>query len=296
MKSNLLFVINPVAGSIDAAKVEHTARKFAEKFEFDIEFYFTTGAEDAKRIEEKLSSNTYHRVIVAGGDGTIAMVASQLLNKNIVLGILACGSANGLLTSLEYPKTLPEQFEVAFAHYTQTIDALCVNDIICLHIADIGINAELIYNYEKTNSRGMLGYALHSLPTLFKSDYPYRFKIHLEDKVIESAGVLLAFANAKKYGTGANINPIGKIDDGFFEVILYKRLSFWEILKTFFNKTSKQEPYIHRYHAASVAVESKHPVALQVDGEFIGKFETFSAYIIPKCLPLALMDPAKKVI
>tara|TARA_R100000935_G_scaffold15425_1_gene30746 strand:+ start:17892 stop:18776 length:885 start_codon:yes stop_codon:yes gene_type:complete len=294
MKSNLLFVINPAAGSIDAGKVEDTARKFAEKYEFDIEFYFTTGTEDAKRIEEKLASKSYQRVIVAGGDGTIAMVASQLLHKNIILGILACGSANGLLTSLDYPKTLPEQFEIAFGHHTQTIDAICVNDTICLHIADIGINAELIYNYEKSNSRGMLGYAVHSLPTLFKSDYPYKFKIHLEDKVIESTGILLAFANANKYGTGANINPIGNIDDGFFEVVLYKRLSFWEIIKTFFNKTSNKGPYIHMYHAKSVKVESTHSIAMQVDGEFIGNFETFSANILPKCLPLALVDPAKK--
>lgn len=296
MRPNLLFVINPAAGSIDASEVEDTARKFSERFEFDIEFYFTTGTGDAQRIEEKLASKTYDRVIVAGGDGTINMVASQLLNKNIIMGVLACGSANGLLTSLDCPNTMDKQFEVAFSHHTQTIDALCVNDTVCLHIADIGINAELIYNYEKSKSRGMLGYALHSVPTLFKSDYPYRFKIYLEEKVIESSGVLLAFANAKKYGTGANINPIGKIDDGLFEVILYKRLRFWEILKTFFNKTSNKEPYINMYHAQSVKVESKQPIALQVDGEFIGEFENFSARIIPKCLKLALLGPAKEVI
>ncbi|MCH2489354.1 MAG: diacylglycerol kinase family lipid kinase [Flavobacteriales bacterium] len=288
MRSNLLFVINPAAGSIDAVEVEAKARKFSERFEFDLEFYFTTGTEDAKLIKEKLASKTFHRVIVAGGDGTINMVASQLLTENIILGILACGSANGLLTSLDYPKTLDEQFEVAFSNHTQSIDALCVNDTVCLHIADIGINAELIYNYEKSNSRGMFGYAKHSLPTLLKSDYPYKFKIHLEDKVIKSTGVLLAFANTKKYGTGANINPIGKIDDGLFELILYKKLSVWEILKTFFNKTSNKEPHISMYQAQSVKVTSENPIALQVDGEFIGEFDTFSAEIIPKCLQLAL--------
>ena len=119
MRSNLLFVINPAAGSIDAVEVEAKARKFSERFEFDLEFYFTTGTEDAKLIKEKLASKTFHRVIVAGGDGTINMVASQLLTENIILGILACGSANGLLTSLDYPKTLDEQFEVAFSNHTQ---------------------------------------------------------------------------------------------------------------------------------------------------------------------------------
>lgn len=65
----------------------------------------------------------------------------------------------GLATSLTVPKDLYEQLEIAFQHPSTTIDTIVVNDTLGIPIADVGINAELIYNYEKSKSSGMLGYA-----------------------------------------------------------------------------------------------------------------------------------------
>ncbi|WP_318308288.1 diacylglycerol/lipid kinase family protein [Flagellimonas crocea] len=291
MKDNFLLVINPTAGSISVEEVEGKAKAWSVELDFNLEIYKTTGEDDEARVEELLQEKEYKRVIVAGGDGTINMVASKLLNKDIVLGILACGSANGLAASFQIPKKLDEQFKIALEHRPLAMDTLFVNDRFCAHIADIGINAELIYNYETSKASGMLGYARQSIPTLFKSNYPYEFKIKIEDKVIEGKGVLLAFANAKKYGTNAIINPKGKIDDGSFEVILFKRLNIWEVLKTFLKNTRNKEVYMEIYKTKSVSVNCKTPIALQVDGEFIGEYDTFSAQIKPQSLKLAVPNP-----
>jgi len=288
MKENLLLVINPTAGSITVNEVTEKAEEWSDKYDFNIEIYETSGKDDDTQIEELLQGKEYKRVVVAGGDGTINMVASKLLNKNIILGILACGSANGLATSLQIPKGLDEQFEIAFNHHPMSIDTLFINDTFCVHLADVGINAELIYNYEKSGASGMWGYATESIPTLLKSKYPYKFKIFIEDKVIESEGVLLVFSNAKKYGTGAIVNPESKIDDGSFEVILYEKLGVREILEMFRGTSSKKDTSMEMYHTTAVSVECESPISLQVDGEFIGKYDTFSAHIKPQSLKLAV--------
>ena len=147
MKENLLLIINPTAGSINVSEVMDMVEEWSNKSRFNIETYKTSGNNDEKKIEKLLQDNAYARVVAAGGDGTINMVASKLLNKDIVLGILACGSANGLATSMQIPKNLNQQFEIALNGDPFTIDSLFINDIFCAHIADIGINAELIYNY-----------------------------------------------------------------------------------------------------------------------------------------------------
>ena len=288
MKENFLLVINPTAGSISVNEVSDKAMEWSNKREYSIEIYKTTGKDDDIKIEKLLRQKTYQRVIVAGGDGTITMVASKILNTDIVLGVLACGSANGLATSLQIPKKLDEQLHIALHNDAMSMDTLVVNDNFCTHISDIGINAELIYNYEISKASGMLGYAKQSIPTLLKSDYPCEFKITLEDRVIESKGVLLAFANARKYGTNAIINPEGLIDDGNFEVVLFKRLSIWEILKTLFKNTRHKEVSMEIYSTQSVLVACKSPVALQVDGEYIGEYDTFSAKIKPRSLKIAV--------
>ena len=290
MTQNLLLVINPTAGSVNVNDVVAQAKFWTATLHFELEVYNTTGKNDKDEIERLLKSKPFKRIITAGGDGTVNMVASVILDTDIILGILACGSANGLATSLAIPNQIDQQFELALTQHFTAVDTLIINDKLCLHIADVGINAELIYNYEASKSSGMLGYAMHVLPTLFQSDYPYKFKLETKDKTIERKGVLLAFANAKKYGTGATINPKGKINDGLFEVIIFKRLSFLEILKSFIKHLPVRKSSAEIYPTKAVAVTCKKPIALQVDGEFIGEFNSFSAHINSNSLRLALPE------
>ncbi|AOW16501.1 hypothetical protein LPB03_03025 [Polaribacter vadi] len=288
MKKNILLVLNPTAGSLNVELVLSKTKHWSQKLETQLKVYKTTGNNDEGKIKHLLNTSTYSRILVAGGDGTLKMVASVVIDTPIILGILPYGSANGLATSLAIPKDIDQQLEIAFTKDAMDMDTILVNDVLCVHIADMGINAELIYNYEKTASSGMLGYALQVIPTLFKSGAPYDFKISINDKVMKEKGVLLAFANAEKYGTGARINPDGKINDGKFEVILYKKLSIREILKTFFKNWSVQKTSVATYSTTSVSIGCKKPVPLQVDGEYIGEFKDFSAQINPKSLRVAV--------
>ncbi|MGY8909008.1 MAG: diacylglycerol/lipid kinase family protein [Flavobacteriales bacterium] len=288
MKKNILLVLNPTAGSLNVELVLSKTKHWSQKLETQLKVYKTTGNNDEGKIKHLLNTGTYSRILVAGGDGTLKMVASVVIDTPIILGILPYGSANGLATSLAIPKDIDQQLEIAFTKDAMYMDTILVNDVLCVHIADMGINAELIYNYEKTASSGMLGYALQVIPTLFKSGAPYDFKISINDKVMKEKGVLLAFANAEKYGTGARINPDGKINDGKFEVILYKKLSIREILKTFFKNWSVQKTSVATYSTTSVSIGCKKPVPLQVDGEYIGEFKDFSAQINPKSLRVAV--------
>jgi len=290
VKNNLLLVINPTAGSIDVKSVLLKTEEWSQKFKYNLRVFRTTGKNDNAKLNDLLQSMDFKRVVVAGGDGTINMVALKLIDTEIILGILPCGSANGLATSLNIPKNLDEQLKIALSQNAILIDTISVNGNICIHIADVGINAELIYNYQASKSTGMLGYAKQAIPTLFKSNFPYEFKISLKDKVINRKAVFLAFANAKKYGTGAIVNPKGKINDGTFEVIIYKKLKLIEILKSMTAFLNIKNTSVESYKTKSVSVKCKRPIALQIDGEFIGEFEELSAKIKPKSLRLAVAD------
>ena len=104
---------------------------------------------------------------MAGGDGTIQLVAEVLKEHHLPIGIIPAGSANGFAVNLKLPPNRIDQLDIALSNNLLEIDTLLVNDKICLHIADLGINAELIKNYENSKIRGKMG--------LFPPVYSYAY-------------------------------------------------------------------------------------------------------------------------
>src|SRR5690606_2435569 len=84
------------------------------------------------------------RIICAGGDGTIKLVAEALQSRKIPVGIIPAGSANGLATNLGIPATLQEQIKNALGDTLNEIDIILLDNEVCLHMSDFGLNAELI--------------------------------------------------------------------------------------------------------------------------------------------------------
>lgn len=284
----VLLIVNPIAGHTDKKKIITKVQERLEKSNVNFHFFSTTGEDDKEKIQSIIKKNKIDRVLVAGGDGTINMVADTIKKMDLKLGIIPAGSANGLAVNLKLPETIEEQIEVALGDNFLNMDLICLNDIICLHMSDLGINAELIKNYEHSSFRGKFGYLIQSIPTLIQSEYPFNFLIQTNGHSIKAQAVLLCFANAKKYGTGANVNPNGLPDDGIFEILVFKKLSLGEILKTLRNETDLDSDFVEIIPAKTARVTCEKPVSFQIDGEYIGKETEIDIKMLPEKLRIAI--------
>lgn len=280
----VLLIVNPVSGNLNKINILKTLEAEIIKNNIQFETYKTTGKNDIEKINAKFTTTNFDRVFVIGGDGTIKQASEALMDYNIPIAIFPAGSANGLAVNLELTNNLKEQLKIALGNNSIEMDMLEINGELCLHIGDLGVNAELIKNYQLSGLRGKIGYILQSIPTLWQSKYPFEFKIESENGNRTRKGILLAFANAKKYGTGANINPGGKIDDGIFEILLFKNFDILEILKTLGNKTDLSSEFVEVVPAKTARVICRNPVALQIDGEYIGEKKEVLVKISPKKL------------
>lgn len=282
----VLLVVNPISGDLNKEQIIQTVENELLKINARLITYKTTGENDQDKIKKIVAEDKFDRVFVAGGDGTIKQVAEALINFLIPIAIFPAGSANGLAVNLGIPNNLKDQLKIAMGNKHKEMDMLEINGELCLHISDLGLNAELIKNYEHSRIRGKMGYLLQSIPTLWESKYPFEFEIELDNENLTRAGILLAFANAQKYGTGANVNPKGKLDDGIFEILLFKNFDILEILKTLRNETDVNSEFVEIIPVKSARVFCRKPVAFQVDGEYIGEKEEISVKISAKKLPI----------
>lgn len=285
----ILLVVNPISGDRDKSElirqVEQTVRPH-----HPLEIYITTGTDDQARITNLLNTFPARRVLVAGGDGTIKLMAEALRNHETALGILPTGSANGLARSLNLPSLPHEALTVALGNHFQKTDALCINNELCLHISDLGLNAELIRHYEAGNVRGKLGYALQTIPTLMSSNMPFTFDVTVDQGSYCRQGILLALANAQKYGTGATINPGGKIDDGKFEVLVFKKLDVLEIAKTLQEEVRLDSDFAESFSTTHAVIRCQQPVPFQIDGEYCGEVQHLDVSILPHHLNIAVPE------
>lgn len=284
--------MNPISGDIDKAEFIDAVAIFAQKENLNLVIYNTSGVNDIENIKTLYQTYKPQRVIIAGGDGTIKMVAEAMENQDVILGILPAGSANGLAADLNLPDILAENIEIAFHNKYMMIDMISINGKKSIHLSDIGLNADLIKNYEKSTIRGKLGYALQSVTTLIDLDEPFFATIKGDFPTIECVARMIVIANSKKYGTGVFINPNGLLDDGKFELVILKNLDLVVLGKIITgNITADDAEDIEIISVQNAVITTNVPVSFQVDGEYCGLEEELIIKILPKHMKVAVPNP-----
>ncbi len=281
----ILFVINPISGGKSKIEWENFVRDYYKNTDANIEFYVLTGENDSESLRHWIERLQPGTVVAVGGDGTVSLVAKEVLKKDIALGILPAGSANGMARELNIPENINDSLEIIVKGQTKQADVIDVNGHICLHLSDIGLNAQLIKHFEEGKLRGKLGYATKVIKTLWTKSW-MTLKIDVHGKEVTMKALMVVLANATMYGTGAVINPEGDLYDGKFEVVIMKRLALSELFKMWVRPQPFNPEKIKSYPATSVSIQTTRKVHFQVDGEYLGKVHTVNANIIAGKLKL----------
>lgn len=287
----ILFVINPIAGGLKKTDWEQTAAAQLKDEGHIFEMYHTTGNNDKVSIGHYVQTLKPDRVIAAGGDGTLKMVAEVLAGTGIPMGIIPAGSANGMAKELGIPNAIPDCINIVLHGEVRPIDAIRINTTdLCLHLSDIGMNAQLVKYYEERGIRGKLGYA-RGILKMFLRRRMLQVTISDGKNRWEREGVMVVLANARLYGTGAMINPDGDLSDGLFEVVVVKRMSPATLLKMFLKRRSFHTDQLEIFQVQSVDIEVKKRAYFQVDGEYKGRMKRIRARIEKHVLHMVLPKP-----
>jgi YegS/Rv2252/BmrU family lipid kinase len=281
----ILFVINPRSGHGGGKNLKNLISERSESAGFEYQSLVMSG-DDKDRISETINQYKPDIVAAAGGDGTINLMAGILANTGIPLAIIPQGSANGMAKELRIPAKTESALEILIKGKTQKIDLIKINEKICIHLADVGLNARVVKRFESDVKRGILTYAKYLFREMFLLK-KYVFNIFYEGKTIRRKGVSMTFANASRYGTGAVINPKGIIDDGKFELVIIKPFPRIKLLsitwKMFMNKLHTSD-YVEIISCVNARILSSRKTTLQVDGEVLGKVKEISVECMHKAL------------
>ncbi len=277
-------VINPISGRRGSRPGEPARRRaFIESRTaapgINATTVMTEGPGHARMLSHAFVDQGYDTVIAMGGDGTVNEVAQALVGTPTALGILPCGSGDGLARGLRLPSGADAAMAIALSSSCTAIDVGTVGDRIFLNIAGVGFDAAVARAFAGRSQRGAMGYVKSgvSLAWTYSADH-YEVKWHTGDGEEARRGrrFLVAFANAPTYGNGAVLAPDASLQDGVLDVVLVDAgtplQQFWRGRRLFWRSGSPAHG-LERSRATRATVHGSALVC-HVDGEV---FETSGA-------------------
>ena len=97
-------------------------------------------------------------VVAVGGDGTVNEVARSLVHTKTALGILPCGSGNGLARHLMLPMNLRKSIEVINRCEIHDLDYGVVNGHPFFCTCGMGFDADISQKFAESGKRGPITY------------------------------------------------------------------------------------------------------------------------------------------
>ncbi|HLF34064.1 MAG TPA: hypothetical protein VI583_07495, partial [Cyclobacteriaceae bacterium] len=161
-------------------------------------------------------------------------------------------------------------------------------------IGDVGLNAQVVEGFSREKERGMGTYARHFLRELTQSEM-MEFHITADGHEYTEHGYMLAFANARCYGTGVVLNWLGNPYDGKFELVIAQSLELKSLLiaglSRFNNEIARAAEGSRIISCKEAKIKLAIPVTAQADGEVFGKFSELNIAIIPRAVRVVRVNP-----
>lgn len=220
------FIVNPVSGQNDKSQVLSAIGKHLDFSLYEPRILFTTAAGEGFTLARESRADV---VVAVGGDGTVSEVARGVLGSDKILGIIPCGSGDGLALHLGISR-LPMLAVKALNEGSVTgIDVACMNGDPFFCTAGFGLDARVSMEFARSTRRGLPRYislAWEEWQQHALADYRISSP---KGELWAGKAVFVTVANANQWGNQARIAPMASLRDGLLDVVVVNPFSTLEI-------------------------------------------------------------------
>ncbi len=288
------FIINPNAGRGKLDVKERVARFFSGR-RITYEAEHTRSRGHATELAARAVQAGFSTVVAAGGDGTIRETAGPLLGKQAALGILPCGSGNGLARNLYIPLDFETALEGLLAWETRLVDAGLADGKPFFCAAGVGLDAEVAHDFNSmSRRRGILPYVWHAARRVLSYE-PRPVVAAVDGRRLELTAMINAVLNGVQYGGGARVAPGAYIDDGLLDLVSIRKAPLPRLLAAlpslFSGHLDRNVSFYSAYKGRLIELDCGGGAWYHLDGE---DFYSDSGKIRFSVLPSALRVKAPK--
>ena len=218
-KKSITFIINPISGTQNKDHIPSLIDELLDKTRFDYDVRLTEYRGHAAELTRQCAAEGRDIVVAVGGDGTVNEVARSLTHTQTALGVIPCGSGNGLARHLCLPMDTAKALQIINHCQIEPFDYGVINDLPFFCTCGIGFDAFISLKFAEAGKRGPVTY----VENVLKEGLKYRPETY---EIVDDSGIhhhkafLIACANASQYGNNAYIAPGATMRDGMMDVII----------------------------------------------------------------------------
>lgn len=268
-KKRIIFVVNPISGThgkefilklivqeLDASKYDYSIRK-------------TEYAGHASEIAAQAAAEGTDIVVAIGGDGTINEIGRALIHTDTAMGIIPCGSGNGLARHLHIPMEPRAAINVLNAGLVKTIDYGIIDKHPFFCTCGVGFDAFVSLKFADSGKRGLLTYLENTLHESLTYQ-PETYEIENSEGTVRYKAFLIACANASQYGNNAYIAPQASLTDGMMDITILEPFTVLDVPSLsfqLFNRTLDQNSRIKTMKDKRIVIHRAQEGVFHFDGD-----------------------------
>lgn len=269
-RKRIAFIVNPISGTCNKDVVPALISKHIDASLFDTDVVFTQYAGHASELASGYVSRDFDIVVAVGGDGTINEVARSLVETSTALGIVPCGSGNGLARHLMLPMNFGGALDVINMAEVHALDYGIINGHPFFCTCGMGFDAFISKKFAEAGKRGPLTY----IENVLKEGLSYKpetYELILDGNVEQTyQAFLISVANASQYGNDAYIAPQASMSDGLLDVVIIQPFDILEAPQVgidLLNKTINKSSKIKCYKAKDIIIKRSSSGVIHYDGD-----------------------------
>ncbi|HEX4699742.1 MAG TPA: diacylglycerol kinase family protein [Actinomycetes bacterium] len=221
----LVLVTNPAAGG--TARDAVSAAAAVLRAEAELTVVEAASPTDLDTLLGRWPPGTC-RLVVAGGDGSVHQVVAALHRRRMLaadfpLGLVPLGTGNDLARTLGVPLD-PAEAALAYLTGRPRVLDLVTDDAggVMVNVVHLGVGAEAARRAAALKDRlGTAAYAVGSVSAGVGAT-GWRLRVTVDDAVVHVGGevLMVAVANGRTIGGGAEVAPHAQPDDGLLDVVV----------------------------------------------------------------------------
>lgn len=283
-KKKIIFILNPISGTVSKAGIPGLIEERLDKEKFNCRIAETKYAGHATELAQQAARQGIDIVVAVGGDGTVNEVGRALVNTKTAMGILPCGSGNGLARHLNLPMNLKKCIDILNDCDIHTLDYGLINRHPFFCTCGMGFDAFISMKFAEAGKRGPITYMQKILEEGL-SYQPETYEIEDGEGTRRYKAFLVSAANASQYGNNAYIAPQASMSDGLLDIIIMEPFDLIEapqVAIELFNKTLDKNLKIKTFRASHIHIHRRSEGIIHYDGDPVMADADVDISIVPK--------------